>query len=124
MPQSRTVGVGSFATRQPASSRTTASAAIGYRMATRTRPRAYRFRLEVAAALLLALDGLEQRLEVADAKATRSMALDDLEEEGRPVLHRLGEDLEEVALLVAIGLDAKLLERVDRHAYVPDPIGQ
>ena len=34
------------------------------------------------------------------------------------------EDLEEVALLVAVGLDAELLERVDRHADVPDAIRQ
>jgi hypothetical protein len=34
------------------------------------------------------------------------VSLDDLEEERRPVLDRPGEDLEEVALLVAVGLDA------------------
>ena len=35
-----------------------------------------------------------------------------------------GEDLEEVALLVAVGLDAELLERVDRHPDVADAVGQ
>ena len=50
-------------------------------------------------------------LEVADAEAARAVALDDLEEERRAVLDRAGEDLEEVALLVAVGLDAELLER-------------
>ena len=52
------------------------------------------------------------------------MALDDLEEERRAVLDRAGEDLEEVALLVAVGLDAELLERVDRDADVADAVGQ
>ena len=52
-------------------------------------------RLEVAAPGLLDLDRLEERLEVADAEAARAVALDDLEEEGRPILHRAGEDLEQ-----------------------------
>ena len=73
--------------------------------------RVRRRRLEVAAPGLLDLDRLEQRLEVADAEAAGAVALDDLEEERRPILHRAGEDLEEIALLVAIGLDAELLER-------------
>jgi len=32
--------------------------------------------------------------------------------------------LEEIALLVAVGLDAELLVRVDRHADVADPVRQ
>ena len=52
------------------------------------------------------------------------MALDDLEEECRPILDRAGEDLEEVALLIAVGLDPELLERVDRDADVADAVGQ
>ena len=50
-------------------------------------------RLEVAAPGLLDLDGLEQCLEVADAEATTAVALDDLEEERRPILDGSGEDL-------------------------------
>src|SRR5215831_8161689 len=53
---------------------------------------------EVAAAGLLPLDRLEQRLEVAFAKALRAVPLDQLEEDRRPVLHRLGEDLQQVAV--------------------------
>src|SRR3989454_2446966 len=86
--------------------------------------RARRRRLEVAALGLLAFDGLEQRLEVAHAEAARPVPLDDLEEEGGPILHGPGEDLEEVALLVAIGLDAQLLEGGDRDAHVADAVGQ
>ena len=81
-------------------------------------------RLEVAALLLLALDRLEQRLEVADPEATRAVALDDLEEERRSVLHRSGEDLQEVALLVAVRFDAELLQGVDGHADISDTVRQ
>jgi hypothetical protein len=42
-------------------------------------------RSEVAAALLLALDRLEERLEVALAEAERAVPLDDLEEDRRAV---------------------------------------
>src|SRR5438309_3552058 len=66
-----------------------------------------RVALEVAAERLLALDRLEQRLEVAVAEAARAVALDHLEEQRRPVLRRLGEDLQQVAVVVAIGEDAQ-----------------
>ena len=77
--------------------------------------------LEVSSPLLLALDRLEERLEVALAEAARTVALDDLEEHRRPVLDRLGEDLQQVALVVAVDQDAELgevrqvfLDRPDR----------
>ena len=57
---------------------------------------------------LLALDRLEQRLEVPLAEAPRAVALDDLEEQRRPVLDRLGEDLQHVAFVVAVDEDAEL----------------
>src|SRR5437763_12004143 len=63
--------------------------------------------LEVSAQRLLALDGLEERLEVPVAKAAGAVALDHLEEERRPVLCRLREDLEQVAVVVAVGKDAQ-----------------
>ena len=63
--------------------------------------------LEVAAERLLALDRLEQRLEVPVAEAARAVALDHLEEERRPVLRRLREDLQQVAVVVAVGEDAQ-----------------
>ena len=58
--------------------------------------------------LLLALDRLEQRLEVALAEAQRAVPLDQLEEHGGPVAERLGEDLQQVAVLVAVDEDAAL----------------
>ena len=63
--------------------------------------------LEVAAERLLALDRLEERLEVAVAEAARAVALDHLEEQRRPVLGGLREDLQQVAVVVAIGEDAQ-----------------
>jgi predicted ATPase/DNA-binding CsgD family transcriptional regulator len=80
--------------------------------------------LQVAAALLLALDRLEQGLEVALAEAERAMALDELEEHGRPVADRLGEDLQQVAVLVAVDEDAAFLELLYRDTDLADPLPQ
>src|SRR5581483_4021520 len=77
--------------------------------------------LEVPAAGLLALDRLEERLEVALAEAHRPVPLDQLEEHRRPVLHRLGEDLQQVAVLVAVGEDLQLAQLVQRHPRITDP---
>src|ERR687886_714368 len=64
-------------------------------------------RLQVAALGLLALDRLEQGLEVAVAEAARAVALDHLEEHRRAVADRLREDLQQVALVVAVDEDAE-----------------
>src|SRR5699024_8546296 len=79
---------------------------------------------EVAATLLLPLDGLEQCLEVALAEAQRAVPLDQLEEHRRPVAQRLGEDLEQVAVLVTVHQDAALLQLLDRHPDLADPCPQ
>src|SRR5262249_15879034 len=62
---------------------------------------------QVAATRLLALYGLEQRLEVALAEAERPVPLDQLEEHGGTVTHRLGEDLQQVAVLVPWAASSK-----------------
>ena len=49
--------------------------------------------------------------------------LDDLEEEGRPVLDRLGEDLEQIALIIAIHQDTQLGQFADLLDRA-DPLGQ
>ena len=54
-------------------------------------------RLEGSADGLLALDRLEQGFEVALAEAGRTLAVDDFVDPGRPVSHRLAEDLEQIA---------------------------
>src|SRR6266699_2458916 len=81
-------------------------------------------RSEVAAAGLLALDGLEQGLEVALAEPLRAVPLDQLEEHRRPVLHGPGEDLEQVAVLVAVGEYAQVAKDVDGHPGVADPLAK
>src|SRR5436190_24075156 len=77
-------------------------------------------KLEIAAECLLALDRLEERFEVSFAEAARAMALDHLEEERRPVLRRLREDLQQVALLVAVDEDSEPLEIVPVLADLAD----
>ena len=49
---------------------------------------------EVPPLVLLELDALEERLEVARPEPLVVVALDYLDEHRRPVLHRLREDLE------------------------------
>jgi hypothetical protein len=61
--------------------------------------------LEIAPAPLLQFDGFEQRLEIAFTKALAARTLDDLQKQRRSVLHRLGEDLQEVAVLVSVYKD-------------------
>src|SRR5207302_6644831 len=75
--------------------------------------------LEVPAKVLFALERLEQRLEVAGAKALCAFALYDLVKECRAVFHRLGEDLQQVTLVVAIDENAQIAET--RHVLVDVP---
>src|SRR4029079_16272516 len=67
---------------------------------------------EIAAQRLLALDRLEEGPEVALAERARAVALDHLDEQRRAVADRLGEHLQEVALVVAVGQDAEPPEGV------------
>src|ERR1041385_5064248 len=64
--------------------------------------------LQVATEALLSLDRLEQRLEVSFAERPRSFPLNDLEEKRRPILNRLAEDLEQIAVGIAVHEDAEL----------------
>src|SRR4051794_2364255 len=77
---------------------------------------------QIASQCLLALDGLEQRLEVALAEAAGAVALDDLEEDRRAVAERLGEDLQQVALVVAIDEDAQALQVGERLGDLAHPL--
>src|SRR5919109_3345322 len=69
--------------------------------------------LKVSPLLLFALDGLEQGLEVALAEAAGAVALNDLEEDGGPIADRLREDLQQVALVVAVDQDAQPAQVLD-----------
>ena len=79
---------------------------------------------QVASLLLLALDRLEQGLEVALAEAAGAVALDHLEEDGRAVADRLGEDLQQVALVVAVGEDPEPAQVGDVLVDLADPSRQ
>src|SRR5262249_21054747 len=79
---------------------------------------------EVAPTLLLALDRLEQRLEVALAKPLRAVPLDQFVEHCRAILDWLGEDLQQVAILVPVGEDFQLLQFIERHSSVAYPFAE
>ena len=76
-------------------------------------------RSEIPAAGLFPFDRLEQGLEVALAEPFRAVPLDQLEEDRRPVLYRLGEDLQQVAVLVPVGQDAELAQFAGGHLVSP-----
>src|SRR5690606_19733398 len=78
---------------------------------------------EHAAAHLVALDALEQRLEVAFAEALVALALDDLEEDRADRV--LGEDLQQLALAgfrIGIDQDAVAAQAVHVFAVVRDAL--
>jgi len=78
--------------------------------------------LQVAALFLLSLDRLEQRLEVSLAEAERAVPLDELEEHRRAVADRLGENLQQVAVLVPVDEDAAGRKLVHRNPDLTDPL--
>ena len=65
-------------------------------------------KLQISSRVLLALDGFEQRFEIAFAEALRAFALNDFEKECRAIFHRLGENLEQITFIIAIDEDAEL----------------
>src|SRR6202011_4868417 len=58
------------------------------------------------------------------AESSAPLALDDLEEEGGAILHRLGEELQQVAFLVLVGQDAQLAQRLEGLLDRADPLRQ
>jgi prevent-host-death family protein len=50
-----------------------------------------------------------------------AVPLDQLEEHGRPVLERPGEDLQQVAVLVPVGQHAEFAQLADMYARLTDP---
>lgn len=68
---------------------------------------------EVSSLFLLHLDGTEECLEVSSSETLVTSSLDNLNKESWSVLKWLGEDLEEVALLIKINKDVQLLDHVE-----------
>src|ERR1700757_3177609 len=62
---------------------------------------------------LLALDRLEERLEVALAEPPGAAALDHLVEEGGAVSDRTGEELEQVSVLLEVDEDTEVAQLVE-----------
>ena len=68
---------------------------------------------KVSSLLLLDLNCFEKTLEVSSAETIVVVSLDYLEEKGRSVLNRLGEDLKEVTLVVVVDKDLELLDNIN-----------
>jgi len=69
---------------------------------------------------LLAFDTNEQCLEVSNAESTAPVALDDLKEEGRSILHGGRENLQQISFLILVDEDAQVLQLVPVLADVTD----
>src|ERR1700731_4384664 len=69
-----------------------------------------RYSLQVASSVLLLLQCFKERFEIAFAETLRALALNDFEKESRPVFHRLGKDLEQIALFIPVDQDAQPLQ--------------
>src|SRR5204862_5445415 len=80
-------------------------------------------RSQVSALLLLALDRLEERLEVAFPEAAGAVALDQLEEDRWPVAERGGEDLEQVPLVISVDQDPEPLKVLEPFVDLTDALG-
>src|SRR5438132_10477654 len=77
------------------------------------------FILQISSQLLLVLQRLEKGLEVPFAKAAGTFAFDHFKEDRRSIDNRLGEDLQQVALIVVIDKDPQfrqLLDILGNHA--------
>ena len=70
-------------------------------------------RSEVATLLLFGLNRFKQCFEITGTEALMVSALDYLQKEGGSVLERLGEDLQQVALVVVVDEDLLPLQNVD-----------
>src|SRR3954447_2032964 len=80
--------------------------------------------LEVPAQCLLPFDCFEECFEVAFAETTRSLALDNLVEDGRTVFYGSGEYLEHITLVIPIDENAKVLQFLDAFVDLTDAVLQ
>jgi hypothetical protein len=70
-----------------------------------------RLRLQIPPPLLLEFQASKSALKLPLPKDCAAAAADDLEEERRAVLQRLGEELQQVALVVGVDEDAEVRTR-------------
>src|SRR2546421_4463322 len=71
------------------------------------------FILQISSQFLLVLQRLEKGLEVPFAKAAGTFAFDHFKEDRRSIDNRLGEDLQQVALIVVIDKDPQFRQLLD-----------
>src|SRR5437660_12731071 len=76
--------------------------------------------LEISSAFLFFLQGFKQRLEISFPETLRAFALNDLEEQSRPILNRLGKNLEQIAFVIAIDQNPKTFQRSQVFIDVTD----
>ena len=65
---------------------------------------------EISSRGLIQLNTLEQSFEVAGPEALMVVSLDDLEEDSWPILHRLREDLQKIAIVIIINQNLQFLQ--------------
>src|SRR5438445_4431835 len=80
--------------------------------------------LQIPAESLFALNRFEESFEVALSEAAAPLALDDLKEQRGPVLDGLREDLQHIALIVAIHQNAEVFQGFDRFVDPTHPLDQ
>ena len=66
--------------------------------------------LEISAGSLICFDCLEERLEIACAKALVVVSLDDFNKQSRAILEWLGEDLQQIAVVVVVNQNLQLFQ--------------
>ena len=59
---------------------------------------------------MIQLNTLEQSFEVAGPETLMVISLDDLKEDSWPILHRLGEDLQKIAIVIIINQNLQFLQ--------------
>src|ERR1700674_5131049 len=76
--------------------------------------------LQIPSSRLLHLNRFKQRLEIPFAKSAAALALDHFAEHRRPIFHRLRENLQEIAFLVAVHKYTERAQLVDGFRHRPD----
>ena len=59
---------------------------------------------------MFAFDGFEERLEIPLTEAARAVPFDDLEKQRRPIRDGLGENLQEIAFVIAVCVASQWVE--------------
>src|SRR6202022_302488 len=67
--------------------------------------------LQIASAFLFLFQSLEQRFEISFPETLRAFALDNFEEQRRPIFDRLRKYLEQITFVVAIDQNPKAFQR-------------